>query len=220
MYVNNTDVHKYGANLTLDYKYTPPTISNEYFKGRYRSNYVLLTSNYELGTLVCPMVFTAETLEHVTAKKSAFEQQLFGRCDIDMEDGYSYFAFLDDIGDDSHPCDQVIEVSYTFKCIRHKDMVTSEGNSVFCQSTLPFTDCILSVTVGESGSNYAVGSVTFPSVTQGQRLVVDGINKRILVNGAPAADSAEWIKFPYLTPGENNIKCNDTLTIQYYPVFF
>jgi hypothetical protein len=220
MYINNTNLLDFGGNLRMEYTYTPPTISNDYFKGRKRSTFILLNSNFELGTLSCPVVFEGKNREDVTAQKSAFEQIAFGSCDIDMEDGYSYFAFLDSIGEASYPSESLIEVDYTFQCIRHGQYETSVGNSVFCKSTLPNTDCILSVTVGSAGSNYVVGTVTFPTVTQGQQIVVDGINKRILVNGAPAADQAEWTVFPYLVPGENNLTCDDTMTVEYYPVYF
>lgn len=220
MYVNNIDIAAYGAELKREYTYTPPTISNEYFKGRRRSTFTLLTSNFEVGTLVCPMVFVGKHKRDVCEKKSAFESLAFGQCDIDMQDGFSYFAFLDDIGTPSYPCDEIIETDYTFKCIRHGEYETVTGNSVFCKSTLPNTDCVLSVTVGASGQNYVVGTVTFPTVTQGQQITVDGINKRILINNVPSADEATWIKFPSLTPGENNLTCKDTMTIGYYPVYF
>lgn len=220
MYVNGTSLAAFGGNLTMEYKYTPPTLTNDYFKGRKRSTFILLNSNFELGTLTCPVVFEGVDRFDVTQKKSAFEQIAFGQCDIDMEDGFSYFAFLDSIGEATYPSESLIEVEYVFQCIRHGQYKTVDGNTVFCESTLPNTDCILSVTVGESGSNYVVGTVTFPNVTEGQQIVVDGINKRILVNGAPAADQAEWIKFPYLVPGENNLTCDDTMTVEYYPVYF
>lgn len=220
MYVNNYNLATFGGNLRMEYTYTAPTLSNEYFKGRKRSSFVLLNSNFELGTLTCPVVFQGLDRKDVTEKKSAFEKIAFGSCDIDMEDGFSYFAFLDSIGDASYPSESLIEVDYTFQCIRHGDYRTVQGNSVYCESTLPNTDCILSVTVGEAGTNYAVGPVTFPSVQAGEQIVVDGINKRILVNGAPAADQAEWLVFPTLTPGDNTLECDDTMEISYYPVYF
>lgn len=220
MFVNNNDLADYGGRLRMEYTYTPPTLSNEYFKGRKRSSFILLNSNFELGSLSCPVVFEGIDRNDVTMKKTAFEQIAFGHCDIDMDDGFSYFAFLDSIGDASYPSASLIETDYVFKCIRHGQYKTVEGNTVFCESTLPNTDCILSVTVGETGTNYVVGTVTFPNVTQGEQIVVDGINKRILVNGSPAADQAEWIRFPYLVPGENNLTCNDTMTVEYYPVYF
>ena len=65
-----------------------------------------------------------------------------------------------------------------------------------------------------------MGTVKFLNVKAGERLVVDGMDKRILVNDAPAANRAEWIRFPSLVPGENHITCPDEVTVEFYPVFF
>ena len=87
-------------------------------------------------------------------------------------------------------------------------------------STLPHTDCKITVTVSQDYATYKVGTVTFSDVHAGDVLVVDGLDKRILINDAPAAQKAEWIRFPSLVPGENIIACNDTVTVEYYPVYF
>ena len=89
-----------------------------------------------------------------------------------------------------------------------------------CDSTVPFTDVILSATVGKSSEAYQLGTVTFNNVAAGDTLTVDGINKRILVNGAPGAQKATWIKFPSLTPGQNIINCVDSITAEFQPIYF
>ena len=49
--------------------------------------------------------------------------------------------------------------------------------------------------------------------------LIDGIDKRILRNGAPGAANVNWTQFPALTPGENNIVCADAVTVEFYPTF-
>ncbi|HIW40634.1 MAG TPA: hypothetical protein H9743_00545 [Candidatus Mediterraneibacter vanvlietii] len=220
MIINEQPLIMFGARMQMNYTYTPPTLSNEYFKGRQRSTFTLLMSNYDLGSLKVPLVFEGIDHQDVSFKKSGFDGAIFGMCDIEFSDGFRYFAFPDTLGDADYQSESLIESEYIFKCIRHGVMKTSVGNSVLCESTLPYTDCILSVTVGAASDNYVVGPVTFQNVSAGDQLVVDGINKRILVNGSPAADQADWIRFPYMTPGQNSFTCVDTLTIQYYPVYF
>ena len=220
MWINLKPLHLFGGKLKMDYTYTPPEISNEYFKGRRRSGFVVLDSSYELGSLSLPIVFFGADRNDAALKKSMFEKEAFGRSDIILGDEFMYFTFLESIGESSYPSDQLIEVTYEFKCIRHGKYREVKKNTVYCESTLPETDCILSTTVGKTGSNYKVGTVTFPKVTQGEKITVDGINKRILIGGAPAASRAEWIRFPVLIPGKNNIACTDPLTVSYYPVYF
>ena len=220
MWINNKPIYLFGGKLRMDYSYTSPELENEYFQGRNRSGFTLLANNYNLGTLTLPIVFEGKDSHDAALKKSKFESEAFGRSDIILGDEFMSFAFLESIGESSFPSDQLIEVTYEFKCIRHGKYREVKKNTVYCESTLPNTDCILAVTVGQNGTNYKVGTVTFPSVTRGEKLTVDGINKRILVNGAPAATRAVWINFPTLVPGTNNISCKDTLTVSYYPVYF
>lgn len=220
MYLNNINLEHYNGNLQMSYKYTPPAPVNEYYQGYRSSNFNLLFTNYGLGELSLPIVFIGDSRRHVTEYKSMFERDAFGQVEIDMEDGYEYSCFLDSIGDMQYQGEQIIECEYKFKCIRHWPLEISQGNSVFCKSTLPNTNCILSATVSTAGSNYQVGPVTFDNVTAGQQITVDGITKRILINGVSNAASAHWMNFPSLVPGENAFACDDTLTIQYYPSFF
>lgn len=220
MWINRKPLYLYGGKLRMDYTYSPPELSNEYFKGRKRSGFVLLESSYGLGKLSLPIVFEGIDRKDVTLKKSMFEKEIFGQSDIIMGDDYMYFAILEGIGEASYPSEQLIEVAYEFKCIRHGKYREVQANTVYCESTLPVTDCLISTTVGNTGNNYRLGTVIFPNVTKGEKLAVDGINKRILVNGAPAANRAEWTKFPSLVPGKNNISCPDQVIVEYYPVYF
>lgn len=220
MWINKKPLYLFGGKLKMEYTYTPPEIANEYFKGRRQSGFTLMESSYDLGTLSLPIVFEGTRRKDVTLKKSKFENEAFGQSDIILRDEMMYFAFLDGIGESTYPSEQLIETSYEFKCIRHGKYSEKQENKIYCESTLPYTDCVISVTVGRTGQNYRVGSVTFQAVTQGEKLVVDGIHKRILVNGAPAATRAEWIKFPSLVPGENNIACQDVPTVGHYPAYF
>lgn len=220
MWINNKGLHLFGGKLKDTYTYTPPTISAEYFLGRKRSNFVLLDSSYEMGKLTLPIVFEGESRKDVALKKSNFEKELFGRCDISLPDEFSYFAFLENIGTPSFPSEQMIESTYDLKCIRHGWKQIVESETVYCESTLPNTDCIISVTALKDSSEYQVGTVKFLNVKAGEKLVVDGMDKRILVNGAPAANRANWIRFPSLEPGANHIVCQDPVKVEFYPVYF
>lgn len=220
MWINHKPLYLFGGKLRMDYSYASPELGNEYFQGRNRSGFTLLASNYNLGTLTLPIVFEGKNGNDAALKKSKFESEAYGRSDIIIGDGFMYFTFLESIGEASYPSDQLIEVTYEFKCIRHGKYREVKKNTVYCESTLPNTDCILEVTVEQNGKNYVVGTVKFPEVKKGEKITVDGINKRILVNGAPNANRAEWTVFPSLVPGLNNIACKGLLTVGYYPVYF
>lgn len=220
MWINEKPFIEYGCKPKMDYKISGCELDVSIFHGRGRSFFNLLNTSVGLKTLKIPVVFHGEDEADVERKKSLFEMAVLGKSELIMDDGFKYSVVLTDIGQASHPSTQMIEVEYTFTGVRHDEYMVVIGNSVFCDSTLPYTDCILTATVSADGTNYKVGTVTFLEVTAGEVLVVDGINGRILVDGAPAAERAEWTEFPKLVPGMNEIACSDVLTVEFYPVYF
>lgn len=220
MWINEKPLSDYGGELRMEYKVSGYNLETSAFKGRKSSSFVLLNNIVGFQTLSLPVVFEGKSRDDVSLKKSMFDMLAFGKNELIMDDGFLYTAYLSNIGDASYPAPELIEVDYTFVGVRHGPKVIVTGNTINCESTLPNTDCILSVIVGSTGTNYRVGTVVFPQVTQGEELIIDGINKRILVNNAPAADRADWITFPSLSPGINLLECEDTLTVEFFPVFF
>ena len=78
----------------------------------------------------------------------------------------------------------------------------------------------VTVTIGnEIPTPYPLGGAIFPSVSNGDVLVFDGIDGKITKNGANAAASVNWTEFPQLVPGENTIPCPDDVTVEYYPTY-
>ena len=220
MWVNGEPIERYGAKLKMEYTSSGYELENSAFKGRGRSSFVLLNSSIGFKTLTLPLIFEGCGPHDVEYKKSLFDMLVYGKNELIMDDGYMYSAYLSQIGDAVHPHPNMLEITYTFVGVKHGPLVTVQANTIYCDSTLPHTDCILTATVGQTGNNYQIGTVTFAQVTQGEVLTVDGINKRILVNEVPAAERAEWITFPSLSPGKNIITCDDPLTVEFYPVYF
>ena len=116
----------------------------------------------------------------------------------------------------------MIKSEYTFKGPRRDALATETipgGGSIFCASTLPFTDARLTVTAGAASAAYQLGGATFSNVSAGDVLVFDGIGGKITKNGANAAASVNWTDFPALTPGNNTIAAADPVTVEYYPTY-
>lgn len=220
MLVNGINVKDaYGAILTDGYRYTPPEISTSYFKGRKTSFFQMLESAVDVGKMVMPITFHGNGLRDVTLKKTAFDALIYPKAEIQLEDGFMYTAILNKIGDASYVGKTAIKSNYEFSVIRHTGYVEMQGNEVFCEFTYPYVACRLKTVVEKDTAKYQLGTVAFENIKAGQILEVDGINGRILVDGAPGAQYADWLEFPILVPGKNNIVCNDTVTIGYYPIY-
>ncbi len=220
MFINGKDVSAYGAITLSGYKYTPPKIEQEYFKGRQRTGFTILCRETGMGQLDLTLTFYDRHWRDVTQKKAAFDRICMGEVEISIGDGYEYRSVLTEIGQSNQRTRRVLECTYSFDCVRHGPYVEKHGNTIICESTLPYTDCVLTARVGQDGTNYQMGPVMFDTVYSGQVLTVDGITKRILVGGEPDASGARWLRFPSLEPGENTFSCLDELTVGYYPSYF
>ena len=223
IYINGQDIIKLGANGLRDYTIGASEITNEYYQGRNRTSYTVLASFFGLKSISFTLGFSAKTRREALFAKSQVDGMLFGKSEIFMPDGFFYTCMLDGAGDVSWQGIEGIQIlaqaSYSLTGIQHDAMVTVNGSEFYCTSTVPETDCILSVTVSEAADTYSLGGATFLNVQAGEKLVFDGINKRILRNGAPGAANVEWINFPSVVPGKNSFTALDPVTVQYYPTY-
>lgn len=218
MHVNGIPIENYGGALQSGYKVSGAELDTQYLStGQFPK---LLAQRAGMKTIQTPVTFFGKDPIEAYWKYSEFCMALFGTIELALPDGRLYTAVLTKIAEEKYITDGVMDVTLTFVGTAHGPKQVVTGNSVVCESTAPKTACILTATVSASGNDYKIGSVTFPEVKAGEVLTVDGINGRILVNGAPAAQRAEWISFPYLAPGINRIECQDTLRAEFYPAYF
>lgn len=219
MLINGKNLSEYAGKVLDEYKVSGCTLDVVTLKGRKTSSFNLLNTEVGLKNLVIPIMFRGKNRLEASNNKSMFDQAILGKTEILMEDGAMYSVVLSAIGDVTYVGQELIRTEYTFWGLRHGQYVKATGNHIYCESTFPYTDCILKTTVTEDCQEYQIGSVSFKNVVAGETLTIDGINCRILVNGEPAAERAEWIEFPKLVPGINQIQCKDALIVEFYPVY-
>ena len=223
IYINGKDIRDFGAEGQRDYTIGGTQVTNEYFQGRNRTSYVVLASFFGMKTIQFTLVFSAKTRHEALLNKSCLDALLFGKPEIYMPDGFYYSCILNSIGDiewQGQDGNLMLAIaSYQLTGMQHGELVTVLGDDFICSSTMEKTDCILSVTVSQAAETYALGGAIFHDVAAGEKLVFDGINKRILRNGAPGAANVEWINFPSLAPGKNSVTAADPVTVEYYPTY-
>lgn len=221
MYLEGRPLSDYGGNLEEGYSVSGVEISCDYTAGRNGGSLILLNQRMGLKTIRLPLVFNGSAPRLVRDAYSLFCQHCIGgKKELLLPDERQYTAVLTGIGQEEWITenDMAVELTFTGYCHGAKRRVA--GNTVCCTSTLPETDCVIRAKVSQKSTRYQVGTVIFHDVLAGDILVVDGIHKRILVNNVPAAQQAEWIRFPVLTPGINKVACMDSVTVEYYPVYF
>ena len=222
-YINGTPLSAFSAILQ-DFSVGAVQVTSSQWQGVNRTNFTLLKQQFGLRAIELSVGVFSQSYADAALMLSKLNLALWGKVDVTLPDGFSYFCVLDGGGDAPERVgpgtgETGLIASFSLTGYRHGPMITTTGPAVYCPSTTPQTDCILSATVGTADDSYALGGATFPDVTQGEQLVFDGINKRILRNGAPGAAGVEWINFPYLTPGENTVAAADPVTVQFYPCY-
>lgn len=224
IYINDVDIAEYGAKALRDsIKVGGTAITNEYFQGRNRTNFTLMSTVYGLKPVSFTLVFIAKYLRDALLYKSTLEASMTGGCEIHLPDGFYYRCMLEKIGDNDikgvDGTQVLVECAYSFSGIQHDEMEYIEDGSDFLAiGTYPKMDCILTATVSTAASSYTLGGAKFGAVVVGDVLTVDGINKRFLKNGAPIT-TTEWITFPQVVAGENHITALDPVKVEYYPCY-
>lgn len=221
MTINRVPISKYGARLRADYSVSGSAVTTTYLKPRTGSTFHLIGSTIGLKTITLPFDVYGDSPTDARRKISQLDAlAAAGKVELVLPDGFQYTSILQTIAVPTPITDCILSCSYTFLGVQHDKMVTTESSgNVFAIGTLPQMDCILSVTVGTDAEEYPFAGVTFTNVSKGDKLTLDGMTKRVLVNGAPGAQKCDLVEFPYLTPGENTISCPDKVTVQYYPSY-
>lgn len=222
MYVNDVPLSSYGA-IVETFRVGPTQIANEVFQGRNRTGFNVISSTFGMREIAVNLFYKAKDRRTITLMKSKVDALLFGKLELALPDGFLYSSVLTNAGEM-----QILGVEgpgvialcpYTFSGVRHDPLVKVEGNTVFCPSTMPKTDCRLTCTASQAYESITIDTVTITDVSAGDVLVVDGLNGCILQDGGPCAGNMSFMHFPALVPGENVLSCPEPLTVEFYPAY-
>ena len=225
-YVNNVNIFDVGA-LVQSFKVSGTAISNTAYQGVNSTGFNVLSTTRGMRTISLTLGYKGITKRDLAFKKAKLDAMLgAGKIELYLPDGFFYTSYMTGVGEEAVQGvegNKVIALcTYTLQGIRHdelEELTVTSGDTFLCASLIPTTDCRLTCTASQAYASLTIGSVTVTSVTQGDVITVDGINKRILQNGAPCAGNMSFINFPQLVPGENTISCPETLTVEYYPTY-
>lgn len=225
--VNGIPLATFGGAALLDYTIGETPVDVTTFQGINRTSWNLLKNTFAMREITLTVVFAAPDLREAKRNRSALNGVLFGKADLFIPDeGFHYSVICTGTGAETligqGNKSAQIKSTYTFKGIRHDDMKTvtlAGGASLYCLSTMPYTDCRLTATVGATAASYQLGGATFANVTAGDVLVFDGIDGKITRNGSNYAQNVAWLDFPRLSPGWNTIQCPDAVTVEYEPAY-
>lgn len=223
IYINGTEISALGAESMRSYGVGGTVLENDYFQGRNRTNFALLSAVFKLKPVWFQLVFKADTRHEAMQQKSSVDALLYGTSEIHLPDGYYYRCMLESVGEiewqGQDGAGILAIVKYSLSGMQHDPLVKVAGGSFYAAGTMPQMDASLSVTVSTAAAAYNLGGAIFPNVSKGETLTFDGINKRILRGGAPGAAGVQWVNFPVVKPGLNTFSAPDPVTVEYYPCY-
>ena len=219
MFINGIPVETYGGIMIGTPRVSNAEYTSEYTHQRTRSTIRHLVHDVGIKEIECHLAFLGDSVYEIQVKRSIFRSALIGALDISFKrDRFSYFVEFDGERELESEHENAAVSIFKFKGVQHLPLKTLLGKHVYCESTVPKTDCKITAIASNNTSNAKVGTVTFPNVLSGDILVVDGIDGIITKNGDPVTVS--FIRLPYLTCGDNTIECPfDNITVEYYPTF-
>lgn len=226
--INGVPVNRFCGASLLDYAIGETDLDNATFKGINRTTWILLKSMFGTRKITITLVFKGSDLHAAKVNRSKFNAAVFGKSELFIpDDGFYYSAVCDSLGDEVlvgiGNVEAQIKATYMFTGIRHDALktVTVEKNEQFlCESTMPFTDCRLTLISTQTVDSYQFAGATWSNIAANDILVFDGINGSITKNGNNYAANVTWTQFPTLTAGMNTIQTDhDNVTVEYYPSY-
>ena len=220
MFLNGKHEKYYNAKMLRDYTIEAMPVDSQILQGRNRTAFNLITQTFGLKEINFTMFFFGADRHEVLQNKTFFDKDCWGTVEILLPDGYFYRSVLQSAGTLTFVGDGGGTAEYTFTGMQHGPLVTASGLTIFCTSSAPYTDVILSGTLTATEGN--LGGAAFSNLVIGNQIVIDGINKRLLYENAPYAQGFQFQTFPQLVPGWNTITAEgvDNVQIQYYPIFW
>lgn len=217
MTINGTDISTLGGVLLGTPRISNAEIAPAFYKGRARSGLIHLSNGIGTKIIECKIAVTGSDIHAIQLRRATLRALMLGKLDIVFgTDGFQYWAVYDGSAELESEYNGAAVSEFRFIGVQHEAKITQTGHSILCASTVPETDCKLSVTTLANVTDFTLGTVTFPSVSFGDILIADGIDGVITKNGTAVA--ASFTRLPYLRPGANDIICtNGAPTIEYYP---
>ena len=237
-YINGVDIYEVGA-LVQSFKVSGTAVSNKVYQGKDSTHFNALVSLRTMRTITLTLFYEGKSRRELSLKKAKLDNVISaGQIELYLPDGFYYDAYLTKMGTEEQlgvEGNKMIALcTYTLQGIRHDPLEVldaTSGVAFNCKSLIPLTDVRISVPANGATGNYVIassagGSVTINSVGAHDVLVIDGINKRVLQNGAPCSGNMSFITFPKLAPGENTITVyyggvyrTKAITVEYYPTY-
>ena len=224
VYINGRDLHSFGAQALRDYTVGGTEITSQTYQGRDRTHFTNIFNQFGMKPISFTVVFTGQRRREVESLRSALTAELYGVSEITLPDEFTYRCVLESVGDGEWKGQEgnqwLLLQDYSLKGIQHDALVSvADGRTRFyVRGTMPQMDARLTMTVPSASSSVTFCGADFGACSAGDVLVFDGIEKRLMKNGAPAKATG-YFEFPFVTPEWNNFTGSAPIKVEYFPCY-
>lgn len=185
-----------------------------------------LATEYGLRSIKLPLHLAAKSPRLASEQKSRLDAALAAEpVELYLPNGFWYAATLESAGEVQELSDDgcLLECTYTMLGYAHDPLETviipAGGGTLYARGTAPEMACRLTCTASAAADTYTMAGVTWTSVRAGDKLILDGLERRVIRNFYNDFDRVDMITWPKLTPGENTVTAPDEITVEYYPIW-
>lgn len=217
MLINNKSFETLEA-IFIGFAYTAPEISSNILSNG--------LDQVDMGMDVNPSLRTLQLAFESDLAMSNFMAEIAKQFSIYDEDADLYYdCILNATPQIQHLGNLKYLADYTMSCVCHGPLKTvnkflfdAEGNT--------YGGCIYKITSSRNISNFKINDYTISELEANRTLIIDGMDKLVYYQDDKTTSAfdevQDLIKFPIVTPGENEIILSDenvVFELQYYPMY-
>lgn len=210
MKIDNTSISTWGSVLV---EYSVEETENEY-KSEWTPKSLTPLVEVErprYKTLKITLLLQGSTRDQVEQNKSTIQSKL-KQCQVTFTgSSLIYDGVLDGI-----KFDKIANLAYyvdiTFRCLTYSNQITINLDKTYTQNVNiignTYVGAIYEVTTDTTIPTLTINNVTVNNVTAGKKLIIDGVNGIVTLDGANKFKDCVFTEFPTLKPGNQIITIN------------
>lgn len=218
--INGKPLAAWNAHMFNDWTVKRDSLTQPYLQSANTQSFVTGSAKLALKKITFTLDYTGDSKDDSRAQLELL--MVSGPIEIYGPDGRNYKCVLQEFGEENRmDFSDAVSVSYTFYGYAHGYQITipDVGGNFWCYSTVPYTDCVISATNSSAGTSTLVAGITFSINNIGDRIVIDGENHVVTVNGENGILKCDMTEFPKLKSGYNYLNTYEHMKLSYIPVF-
>ncbi len=218
MKINGLDPEIYGAYL-LSYSVSGCELENTYFLPPSTLIPIRLTNRARLRKITLKFDFHGQDTHDAIRNMSNFTATLHNEAELLLPDGFYYYCVLVSTGTSVTKADWIEQNSFSLIGFRHgplESYIFTETSDIFVNGNYE-TECRFIINTEKD--SITVNGISINNISG--EIIIDGIKKVVLQNGANKFIDCDMTDFPKLNPGNNTISITEgaTVIVQYYPIY-